>query len=109
MIQNLENGKVYIGSTVNASRRIAEHEYSFQQRTCNNKFYDDVEKGDKFTCQILEKYNNIARYELRDREELFVRKYDSFNTGYNNEPVITYDPYFYQFNPKAVDWLMELL
>ena len=109
MIRNMQNGKVYVGSTVNARQRIAQHEYSFQRGTCNTKFDLDIEKGDKFECVILEKYSHIARYELRDREAHYVRMFDSFETGYNNMPVITYDPFYYSGNQETLDWLMEVL
>ena len=109
MIKNLITGKVYIGSSVNVKTRIKQHDYAFKKGTCNQKFLEDIEKGHKFTCVILEKYDMISRYELRDRESYFVNKYDSFNSGYNNFPVITYDPYSYKFNQYIVDWLMEEL
>ena len=108
-IENLTNGKVYIGSSKNIKQRILSHDSSFRNRSvhCNYKFYEDIEKGHKFKAEVLEKCRNMAFYELRDREEYYVKKYNSFKTGYNSEPVITYDPYDYSWSNEVLNWLFE--
>lgn len=108
-IENLVNGKVYIGSSKNVRQRILSHDTSFRCKKvhCNYKFCEDISKGHKFKAEVLEKCRNMAFYELRDREAYYVEKYNSFEEGYNSEPVITYDPYNYNGNIEVLDRLFE--
>lgn len=110
MIRNIETGKVYIGSSWHVMQRIKCHDKTFRKKVnCNARFLEDIEKGHKFTCTIIEKYDSITRKELRDREEHFVKMYDSMKTGYNMQIVPTYNihDYIMQNNQEVVDWLNE--
>ena len=91
MIRNTTTGKVYIGSAKNVRRRIKQHDLYMRSGWCNNKFKDDIAKGHKFTCEIIEQYDSITLIELRDRELFFVTKYNCYDEGYNTAHVPTYE------------------
>ena len=107
MIQNTTTGRVYIGSSKHVLQRVKAHDQTFRKRTCNAKFLEDIDKGYKFACRIVEKYSKITRCELRDREEYFVKKYNAQKEGYNTAYVATYDPRNYWNNKPVLDWLNE--
>lgn len=95
MIRNNVNGKVYIGSAKNIHSRIKKHDQSMRKEICNEKFLEDIEKGHTFTCEILEKCDNIMFVELIIREKYYSEKYNSFKDGYNTAPIQTYDLDFF--------------
>lgn len=105
MIRNLTSGKVYIGSSKNILQRAKAHDQSFRHGTCNQKFLEDISKGDKFVCEVIEKCSKITLRELRDKEYYYVRKYNADSEGYNTAIVPTYDPKHYISNKKVLDWL----
>jgi hypothetical protein len=107
MIQNTTTGRVYIGSSKHVLQRAKAHDQTFRKRTCNAKFLEDIDKGYKFACRVVEKYSRITLYELRDREEYFVKKYNAQKEGYNTAYVATYDPRWYWNNKPVLDWLNE--
>lgn len=107
MLQNTTNGKVYIGSSRHVLQRIKAHDNTFRYRNCNQKFLEDVEKGHKFICKVLESYSKITRCELRDREKYYVQKYNAYKEGYNTAVVPTYDPKYFTNNKHVLDWLNE--
>ena len=85
-ITNTENGKIYIGQSVDIGHRKACHEY-------------DLKNGRHHNCHLQRAYNqnpSVFRFEiickckeeeLNDLEIFFIKKYDSSNTkkGYNLE------------------------
>ena len=107
MIRNLMTGKMYIGSSNHIRNRIKEHDQYMRKGRCNNKFLEDIDKGHKFTCEVVEKHDNIMFVELRDRELYYVKKYDCYNTGYNTQVVPTYNLEYYQKtnNDRMIEWL----
>lgn len=109
IIRNIENGKVYIGSSKHIRDRLKAHDTSFRHGRCNTKFYNDIIHGHKFTAEVIEELHDIAFYELRDKEQYYTKVYDSYNNGYNTAVVPTYDPYFYRDNKTVSDWLLEKL
>ena len=76
MIRNIVTGRMYIGSAVHVRNRIKEHDQYMRKGWCNNKFQEDIDKGHKFTCEVVEKCDNMMFVELRDREDYYVRMYD---------------------------------
>ena len=103
IIRNIVNGKVYIGSAKHINKRIKEHDQYMRRGWCNNKIQEDIDKGHTFTCEILEKCDNMMFVELRNREKYYVEKYDSLNSGYNTAPVPVYDlDYFIKRNDKRM-------
>ena len=86
MILNLENLKVYVGSSSNISKRRQEHFNSLAKNTHYNshlqKSYNKYGK-EKFSFLILER--NIPREDLHIREIFHIEQKDSLNKdkGYN--------------------------
>ena len=105
MLRNIENGKKYIGSAIHVQNRIKRHDCSFRHKTCNYKFIQDIEKGHKFTCEIVEKCDGLMFYELRDKEEFYAKEHNSFENGYNTACVPTYKPHTYVYNEETMKWL----
>lgn len=107
LIRNTTTGKVYVGSSRHILQRAKAHDQSFRSGTCNQKFIADIQKGHKFVCEVLEKCSKITRYELRDKEEYYVRKYKAHSEGYNIACVPTYNPKDYANNKLTLDWIKE--
>ena len=107
IIRNTTTGKVYVGSSRHILQRAKAHDQSFRSGTCNQKFIADIQKGHKFVCEVVEKYSKITRYELRDKEEYYVHKYNAYNEGYNTALVPTYNPKYYANNKDVLEWLKE--
>ena len=107
MIRNIVTGKIYIGSAVHVQNRIKEHDQYMRKGLCNDKFQEDIDKGHKFTCEIVEKCDNMMFVELRDREEYYVKKYNCYKTGYNTQIVPTYNLEYYvkSGNQYMIKWL----
>ena len=107
MIRNLVTGKVYIGSAKHIKNRIKQHDQYMRKGWCNNKFLEDIGKGHKFTCEIVEKYDSINLLELRNRELYYVQKYDCYHKGYNTASVPTYDLRWYKKGSDTYNWLTK--
>lgn len=92
-LTNNENGKIYIGSSINVKARILLHLYSFHSLNCNPKFIQDLHNNNTFSAQIVEKFSyGISEYELRNKEFFYIKKYDSLKNGYNCTPSSYLDP-----------------
>lgn len=81
---NIENGKRYIGQTVNYKRRIKEH----RRKLIKNKHENDhLQRAwnkygrNNFKFKIIEFVENLE--ELNRKEIYYISKFDSFNGGYN--------------------------
>ena len=107
MIKNIVTGRMYIGSAVHVQNRIKMHDQYMRRGWCNSKFQEDIDKGHKFTCEVVEKCDNMMFVELRDREEYYARKCDCFRSGYNVKPIPTYNLDFYieSNNSYMIKWL----
>lgn len=83
-IQDIENGKVYIGQAANISDRWKQHikRGLHAETPLNNKLYPALwEKGvENFSFEIMEE---CARTELNEREKFWIEYFDSKNWGYN--------------------------
>lgn len=111
IIRNIVNNKVYIGSANNIHRRIKEHDYSFRKGYCNNKLQADIDLGHKFEASILENCSGMMLVEMRDREDYYVRFYNSYENGYNTAWVPVYDLNYYMKtkNQEVIQWLTRKL
>jgi group I intron endonuclease len=84
IINNIENGKMYIGSSINIDKRIKEHMNKLKNNTHHNyKLQIDYNNADNsiFIYEILEEVVNFNM--LKEREDYFIKLYDSINKGYN--------------------------
>ena len=88
-IHNKENGKYYIGSSVNIKHRQEMHKKQMMRLEAPNiKIKKDLNSFSdltKFEFLILEIFpdNTITESFLRNREEFYIKKYDAYNNGYN--------------------------
>lgn len=90
----LENGKSYVGSTWKSFRsRWKQHlsklntnnHHSHEMQNAFNKYGTD-----KFVAEILEIVEKEEN--LLDREAYYIEKYDSYNNGYNENPIPSRSP-----------------
>lgn len=93
-IENLVNGKVYIGKSKNIERRISQHKHLFKKRDVDafrkatNRFLsaDVFEHGiDNFSFSVLETFIEYDKDVLADAECKWMLFFDSLNDekGYN--------------------------
>ena len=81
-IENCINGKVYIGKSVDIMNRWKEHiEQGINALQYEDKFHFDLnEHPDHFIFTILE---ICKESELSDKENFYIKKYNSIKNGYN--------------------------
>lgn len=89
-IQNIEDGKIYIGSAVNIAKRWREHKHHLYKRNHCNKHLQSVwdNKGeDIFIFGIMEIVSD--KYALLDREQYWIDRFNATDNknGYNKAPV----------------------
>lgn len=84
IIKNTINDKVYIGQTTQSiNKRMDQHRYASRFRVTKfHKAMRDIGIH-KFSMEILEECNNR---ELNIKEVEYIKKYDSYNNGYNSTP-----------------------
>lgn len=91
--ENKINNKVYIGQTMNRygyKERWSQHRYQAENNIHNNKFHNAIRKYgiDNFDKEVLECIEMDDKFELKkvldDIEVKCIKKYDSFNNGYNS-------------------------
>lgn len=82
-----ENGKMYIGSSIDCKKRFREHEIAFKNGRENQSLQSAYNKGVVFHGKILEKisYGNTL-YFLREREKYYITQYSTLINGYNSTP-----------------------
>lgn len=78
-ITNKNNGKVYIGQSNDIERRFNEHK---RTRALTIDDYINVLGIDQFDFEILEE---CPLDQLDQREQDYIKQYDSKNNGYNNQ------------------------
>lgn len=87
-ITNTINGKIYIGQSIYLKKRIKRH-LSYKSHKDNLALYKAFNKYgiDKFTIKILETIDTgkcaDIKSELDMLEIFYIKKYDSYNSGYN--------------------------
>lgn len=84
-LQNNVNNKIYIGQTVyTLEKRLKQHVFSAKQdqKLKEGSLHFDIRKYgiENFTCSVLERCENSR---LQERESFYIRKYNSFENGYN--------------------------
>ena len=82
MITNKINNKKYIGQTLNFKKRKKDHICNAKDNKINTHLYLAMRKYgiENFKFDILEE---VKKEELNDKEIYYIKKYDTFNTGYN--------------------------
>lgn len=88
-IENTLNGKVYIGQAVNIEVRWEQHKEAIQYST--KSWYPEARAEshsiNDFSFEVLQE---CTPSELNELEEYWIKKYDSFNIGYNKTADGTY-------------------
>lgn len=113
-VTNQENGKIYIGQTIQTLReRKTKHYYKTTQEEYTTHFINALRKYPKesFTWEIIEELE--TQEELNEREKYWIHYYNSIEEGYNTkdggETVIVTDKFlekcgsrpFYAFDLKG--------
>lgn len=85
--ENLINGKIYIGQSINISKRKHDHELrAFSHYKTNREWdkalYQAMRKYglNSFSFEVLEE---CEKEQLNEREAYYIEKYDSWHNGYN--------------------------
>lgn len=87
-----ENGKVYVGKSINVRKRLISHKCSLRakkrsKKATNRKLYNDVQLygWESFDCYILEEFDTIDEILIADRELHWMMHLNSTdpNEGYN--------------------------
>src|SRR5574344_1135195 len=82
-IENVKNGKVYIGQTFNYKERFASHKSALKHKYINEvKKYDEMRKDgiENLEYSVIEEVEDNISNEM---EKYYIEKYDSINNGYN--------------------------
>lgn len=81
-IENLINGKIYIGQAVDVYRRMKKHIWDNCKGGNNPVLTEDMNTygAENFSYELL---CECLPDELYDLEKLYIKKYDSYNNGYN--------------------------
>ena len=84
-IENLINHKIYIGLTNNIVRRRTRHFTDLRHNRHDNHFLQkefNIYGEDNFSFTI-EFEGDVTEKEIGDKEKEFIKKYDSYRNGYN--------------------------
>ncbi len=85
---DLENGKSYIGSTMDVERRKAEHlETALHDPTRNDKFHAVLrEKGEEgFSFEVIATKKVMSQKGLTALENYYINFYNTIEFGYNSK------------------------
>lgn len=88
MITNKINGKQYIGQAQNIAQRWSAHRTHYAQETHKRecpKLYAAINKYgiENFVFEVLEDCSSNPNINLTEREDYYIRKYDTVRQGYN--------------------------
>lgn len=86
-IQNLDNGRVYVGASINVDRRLETHKTRMSQgRPENPNILADMRASETaFQFMVLQRTFNTA--ELPELEQLWADRLDAFGHGYNKRRI----------------------
>lgn len=105
-ITNLINGKVYIGQSIDIIRRWRSHRTSYQ--TEDKVLYRAMRKYglENFSFEVIEECD---REMLSERELYWIKKYDSYNNGYNATLLTVGGGHPVKLSEEQVDQIIFLL
>lgn len=83
-IQNLIDGKIYIGQSVHIQARFNQHKNEAKNGN-TRPLYNAIRKYgiENFSFEVIEE---CSKEKLNEREIYWIKKYDSFHNGYNLTP-----------------------
>lgn len=83
-ITNINNGRIYIGSSKHVNKRMKEHLYRMQEGRHSKALNADVKSGHKFAFDVLEEIEDgITLSELLGIERQYIELYKAYRKGYN--------------------------
>ena len=84
-IENINTGKIYIGSSKDIDTRWKEHKYRLKNNIHHSsklqRSYNKTEDKNIFILKIIEEVE--CKDNLLEREQYYIDKFDSFKNGYN--------------------------
>ena len=84
-IENVNNGKKYIGSSKDIEKRFYQHKRSLENKTHHSvklqRAWNVSKNKDIFLFDVVELVDDIDT--LKDREQYYVDLYDAYHSGYN--------------------------
>ena len=87
---NIENGKIYIGSSKNIKSRINNHLSKLRNgRHENKEMQKDFDDGNKFMVFNVLEVDNTKN--LRYFENISIIRFDAINKGYNKQPITEHE------------------
>lgn len=78
IIKNVSKTMYYVGQSLQVIHRVGNHLRGYG----NGDVYADIKRGDKFKIYLM-KFNRLRFKTLNDMERYYIKKYDSYNSGYN--------------------------
>lgn len=102
-ITNLVNGMIYIGQSKDIYTRWTEHKNMVNKR--DNKLYKAMQEYgvDNFSFEIIER---CPVEQLNEREEYYIRKYNTIEKGYNMKVI---DNLQHRITPEEINEIREEL
>lgn len=81
-VQNLDNGRIYVGCTLKFGHRVQQHINAALRGSLERLFYPELKVSpESFSFQMLE--TNVPFSELKQKESQWIAKLGSKDTGYN--------------------------
>lgn len=110
-IENLINGKSYIGQSVNIKSRWRQHKttaFNSSSSSYNYPLYQAIRKYglENFNFSIIEQCDISS---LNERETYWIQKYNSFNNGYNQNEGGSNAGHFIKLSKEKVLEIIEVL
>lgn len=108
-ITNKQNGKVYIGQSVDIERRWQEHRKRYNIEKYDTLFYKAIRKYglENFSFEIIEV---CTKEELDDKEIYWIKHYNSFDAEYGyNLTIGGYSPHFMRLSSDKLKDIIDLL
>lgn len=105
-IRNLNNFKVYVGSSKNIKRRIYQHKYELSRGTHRSlhlqNAFNELGMG-SFSFVVLDMW---SKYPLVEVEQIYLDRYQSYNreNGYNTQPIA----YSNRNNPPSAETRLKI-
>ena len=113
LYKNKINNKIYIGQSTQLEERHKQHKrnsININDHEYNNAFHIAIRKYgfDNFDYQILEQNKDFTKEELNELEQYYIKKYDSYNNGYNETWGGQSGAHFAKLSEKEVHFFIVL-